>query len=56
MTIFVPPPVFGEMKTVFDSPVISYVSENVVSCDLIWVKTGDEVARITQHNAAIVSG
>ena len=56
MTIFVPPTVFGEVKTVFDAPVISYVAENIVSRNVVRVEAGDEVARVAQYDVAIISG
>lgn len=56
MPIFVPPTVFGEVKTVFDAPVISYVAENIVSRNVVRVEAGDEVARVAQYDVAIISG
>ena len=48
--------VFGEVKTVFDAPVISYVAENIVSRNVVRVEAGDEVARVAQYDVAIISG
>ncbi|MEM9413091.1 MAG: hypothetical protein AAGA30_18420 [Planctomycetota bacterium] len=56
MSIFVPPAVFGEVKTVFDSPVVSYVAGNVVCSNPFRVQARNEIAGIAKHDLAIVGG
>ena len=55
VTIFIPPAVFGEVQTVFDAPVVPNVAENILRRNVIRVEAGDEVARIVQYDAAIIS-
>ena len=54
MAILVPPAVFGEVKTVFDSPVISDVAKNVIGRNKIRVQARDEVTRVLKHDGALV--
>lgn len=54
MPILVPPPVFGEMKAVFDSPVVSDVPENIVSRNLVGIETRNEESCVIKHDGAIV--
>jgi hypothetical protein len=56
VAIFIPPSVFGEVKTVFDSPVVSDVTENVVGRNLVWIQARDEVASVMEYNLAVASG
>lgn len=54
MTIFIPPSIFAEVETVFDSPVISDVAEDVERGDGFWIEAGDEVPLVVQHDLAVV--
>jgi len=56
MAIFVPPTIFAEVQTVFDTPVISDVFKNVVGCDGTRIKAGDEIPFVIEHNLAVISG
>lgn len=52
VAIFVPPPIFGEVQTVFDPPVVSHVPHEVRGGDAVGIKAGDEVADVVRHEFA----
>lgn len=54
MTVFVPPAVFGEVETVFDSPVVSNVAEYFVSGNLIGIQARNKITSIAEDDAAVV--
>ncbi len=52
VAVFVPPPIFGEVQTVFDPPVVPHVSQEVRGRDAVGVEAGDEVADVVRHQFA----
>ena len=52
VTIFVPPPIFGEVQAVFDSPMIPHVRQDVRGRDLVGVEAGDEVPHVMRDKLA----
>lgn len=54
MTILVPPAILGEVQTVLDSPMVPDVTQYVPGRNAFGVETGNEVARIMQHDVAVV--
>lgn len=55
VAILIPPSIFGEMKTVFDSPVVSDVPENVVSRNIVGIEASYEVSRVIKDDGSIAS-
>jgi len=56
MAILIPPAIFSEVETVFDSPMISDVFDNVVGENGFWIKAGDEITPVAQHGVTVIGG
>jgi hypothetical protein len=52
VAVFVPPPIFGEVQTVFDPPVVPHVPQEVGGGDAVGVEAGDEVADVVRDEFA----
>lgn len=53
VAILVPPPIFGEVQAVFDSPMVPHVGQNVGGRDLVGVEAGNEVAHVVRDELAV---
>ena len=47
-----PPPILGEVQTVFDPPVVPHVPQEVRGRDAVGVEAGDEVADVVRRRFA----
>lgn len=52
VTIFVPPPILGEVQAVFDSPMVPHVGQEVGGRDAVGVEAGDEVPHVVRDEFA----
>lgn len=53
VTVFVPPPVLGEVQAVFDSPMVPHIGQEIGGRDPVGVEAGNEVAHVVRDELAL---
>jgi hypothetical protein len=49
MSVFIPPPIFREVETVFDPPMTAHMSQEVGRRDSVGIETRNEVADVVRY-------
>lgn len=55
VAVFVPPAILQEVETVFHSPMVADVPQQIRRGDLLGIEAGDEIPHVVRENLAVGS-